>query len=139
MDIGIYHFKKNGKFDISVFENEIINKVIQSNNFVPLSSVIEENKKDGIRAIIHKIQPTERDAKPGSARWKQLFQMHGYQIPMITENGNFVEGEFAGYYWDYYNNNQHKKPEGSPISNSIRFNSFKEAKNFENSLNTKFW
>ena len=126
-DLGIYVLlDKTTNFDYDnywkTFKTEegvsLIEKISNSKTVRHLNDVVERNKKDGIRVMIGDISGN-RGTSPT------------YKDIVYT-----IDGKVNGKDWtECKNMGGYEKEKGSPLPNSIKFNTEQEAENFWNSYN----
>ena len=121
-DLGIYVLDKNETdFDYENYWKEfktneevsIIDKVCNKQGIKHLSDVVEQQKRDGIRVMIAHI---------GGNRGT---------LPIYKDIVYTVDGKVGDKDWtECKNMGGYEKPKGSPLPDSIKFNSVEEAENF---------
>ena len=134
-DMSISHLEKNKKSILDIDEIYKIRNIpvdfkrLTEMNYTSIADVEERNKKDGIRLRIKHIRPTNYSG--GRESIKGRFNLFS------KENEIIIDGKIDGKDWtEHWARNQFSKSKGSPIPESIKFNSIKEAKNFIDSTNT---
>lgn len=146
-DLGIYICSKNNKdkkFDIDEYKFTIDNinvsdviKKINENISTVFNDVIEYNKLDGWRVRVDKIRPLPVFDPRGGVHY-EVNRKGAYKY-YFKHSYIFYNGKRDGKWWsDFCNKNQFSKEPGTPIPNSIKFNTKEECINFEKSLDTKF-
>ena len=147
-DIGIYVCSKNHEdknFDEDVFGNTVegynikdILEKIKNKTKQYLGDVIEHQKVDGWRVRIDHMRPIP-SFDPRSGKDYEVNLKGGYSY--LGKNSYvFYDGKRNGKWWSECvgAKNQFTKKVGDPFPNSIKFDTEKEAENFENSLKTVF-
>jgi len=133
----IISFLRNGESSV-LNENKIYElrnimpsfKKILNKKFTSILDVVEKNKRSGIRIRIKSIAPT-------NARGNSL-SVSDYMYAKTEEI--IIDGKINREEWvSYYQRNQYSKNIGDPIPLSIKFDSIKEAQNYINYTNTKFF
>ena len=137
MDLGIYHITENGGFDLTCFENNIINKV-QEKLTQALLDVAEENKIDGWRCRIQKISPFPSNLPNGVAAQARLTLICHPYFDWVYKDGYTKDGIF-------WTDNIHHKAgpktytKEDKLPYSIKFATEEEAYNFQAYTKTKFF
>ena len=136
-DLGIYMINKSGGFDyVNKPEDLFVNNILA----FPLhwNDVMEENKVDGIRVKCQKL----RNSGPSS----NCTNLKSYTKPKDSYDLMyrhyccvFIDGMQDGKWWtEFGNKNKYTKPVGTPLMDSIKFNSYESAIRFEKSCKTAF-
>lgn len=130
-NLGIFILSQECRFDYESYLDPIIDKVLEkiSTGEIPnLQSVIEEDKKDGIRVKVNRVQSngvTDTGRRNFIGRYQTLIA---------------IDGNVNGRDWtECVQKNKNSRDIGATIPYSIRFNTIEEAKNFVSSLSTSFW
>ena len=140
VDAAIYIITKNGGFDYERYaHNTIFDKVSKKGNFI--SSYIEKDKIDGIRVRINPSLAHNKSStrKNSESVIKGQYEYLHYSLSLVYENGySVVNGKFWSKNRMPGAGNK-VMPEGTPIPQSLKFHTIKEAVNFENSTKTMFY
>lgn len=134
-DLGIYKITNDGGWVKENFYKSIIDKVYSCEKH--WNDVVEHDKIDGIRVKTQKL----RNSAPSSNSTIKVWQRNKscYHLMYKRHSCIFNDGKQDEKWWTEFDiKNKYSRNIGDPLVDSIKFDTYEEAKNFEDSCWTKF-
>ena len=134
-DLGIYHITNKGGWTKQNPYKSIIEKVYACKKH--WADVAEHDKVDGIRVKTQKLRNSAPSSKGPIKEWHK--DESCWHLMYKRHSCIFIDGKQDGKWWTEFDiKNKYSRDIGEPLVDSIKFDTYEEAKNFEDSCWTKF-
>ena len=134
-DLGIYKITNDGGWVKENFYKSIIDKVYSCEKH--WDDVVEHDKIDGIRVKTQKLRNSAPSSNSTIKEWQRNESC--YHLMYKRHSCIFNDGKQDEKWWTEFDiKNKYSRNIGDPLVDSIKFDTYEEAKNFEDSCWTKF-